>query len=64
MLVLTRKSHEGMMIGEDIEVRVLAIDYDRKQVRIGISAPDGVRILRDELVERYQRDKMKEAWEQ
>ena len=49
------------MIGEDIEVRVLGIDYDRKQVKIGISAPDGVRILRDELVGRYQVDKMQEV---
>ncbi len=46
------------MIGDDIEVRVLGIDYDRKQVRIGISAPDGVRILRDELVWRCRDQKI------
>ena len=37
MLVLTRKSNQSIMIGDDIEVSVLAIMGEK--VRIGIQAP-------------------------
>lgn len=48
MLVLSRKIGEKILIGSDIVVTVTAIDRDR--VKIGIEAPDQVRILRSELV--------------
>lgn len=47
MLVLTRKVDQGFVIAGNIHVRVLGVD--RGRVKIGISAPKGVRILRDEL---------------
>ena len=37
MLVLTRKSNQSIMIGDDIEVSVLSIMGEK--VRIGIQAP-------------------------
>ena len=37
MLVLTRKSNQSVMIGDDIEVTVLSIIGEK--VRIGIQAP-------------------------
>ena len=37
MLVLTRKSNQSIMIGDDIEVSVLSIMGEK--VRIGIEAP-------------------------
>jgi carbon storage regulator len=47
MLVLTRKTKEGIMIGDDIEVRVLA--NDGRKVRIGVSAPADVPVHRTEI---------------
>ena len=47
MLVLSRKSSQQIMIGPDIQITIVKID--RNQVRIGIQAPAGVPILRQEL---------------
>jgi carbon storage regulator len=47
MLVLTRKVGEKLIIGDDIEVTVLEVRG--KHVRIGICAPDSVKIVRAEL---------------
>lgn len=52
MLILTRKVDQGIVIAGNIHVRVLGVDRDR--VKIGISAPLEVTILRDELLERDQ----------
>lgn len=48
MLVLTRKPDERILIGDDIVITVLDIRGDG--VRIGIDAPRGVRIQREEVV--------------
>jgi carbon storage regulator len=47
MLVLTRKVHESILIRNDIVVQVLGVD--RGRVKIGVSAPHDVTILRQEL---------------
>jgi carbon storage regulator CsrA len=47
MLVLTRRQGESIKIGEDIRITVLQ-SLGRK-VRIGIEAPDNVKIVRNEL---------------
>ncbi|QDT32863.1 carbon storage regulator [Thalassoglobus polymorphus] len=47
MLVVARKQHEFIQIGEDIVVKV--IKTSRGSVKIGIDAPGGMRILRGEL---------------
>lgn len=48
MLVLTRKPHERILIGNDIMVTVVAIQG--RNVRIGIEAPGHVPIFRDEVL--------------
>ena len=48
MLILQRKAGESLVIGEDITVRVVSVDGTR--VRLAISAPEDVSILRSELV--------------
>lgn len=50
MLVLTRKLGERVFIGEDIAVVV--VDVDRGKVRLGIEAPRGVAIFREEVLRR------------
>jgi carbon storage regulator len=47
MLVLTRKSNQSIMIGDDVEVSVLAVMGEK--VRIGISAPRDVPVFRKEV---------------
>jgi carbon storage regulator len=47
VLVLTRKSSQSIMIGDNIEVSVLAVAGDK--VRIGIDAPRAVPVLRREV---------------
>lgn len=47
MLILQRRAGESLVIGEDITVSVVSIDGVR--VRLAISAPDHVPILRSEL---------------
>ncbi|MGJ4845427.1 MULTISPECIES: carbon storage regulator CsrA [unclassified Leifsonia] len=48
MLVLTRKVGERVLIGDDIVVTIL--DARGDGIRIGIDAPRGVRIQRDEVI--------------
>ncbi len=47
MLVLTRKSKQSIMIGDDIEVSVLAVMGDK--VRLGIEAPRSIPVFRTEV---------------
>lgn len=49
MLILTRRVGENILIGDSITATVLAVKGH--QVRIGISAPPEVRVLREELVD-------------
>ena len=48
MLILQRKAGESLLIGEDISVAVVSVDGGR--VRLAISAPSSIPILRSELV--------------
>jgi carbon storage regulator len=47
MLILSRKKKEVLRIGEDILLTVIDIQGD--QVRLGITAPREVQVLRQEL---------------
>lgn len=47
MLVLTRKPNESIMINDEIEITIVAIDGD--QVKLGINAPKSVDIHRKEV---------------
>lgn len=47
MLVLTRKINQSIMIGDDVEVSVLAVSRDK--IRLGISAPREVPVFRKEV---------------
>ena len=49
MLVLSRKAGETINLGEGVKVSVIRLEGGR--VRLGIEAPENVRILRGELDE-------------
>ena len=55
MLVLTRKSNQSIMIGDDIEISVLSVMGDK--VRIGIQAPRSVPVYRREVYVAIQRER-------
>jgi carbon storage regulator len=56
MLVLTRKSNQSIMIGDDIEVSVLAIMGEK--VRIGIQAPRDIPVFRKEVYLEIQQERL------
>ena len=47
MLVLTRKLRQSIMVGDDVEISVLAVTGDK--VRLGISAPRTIPVFRKEI---------------
>ena len=57
MLVLTRKTNQSIMIGDEIEVSVLAIMGEK--VRIGIEAPRSVPVFRKEVYLEIRQDSAK-----
>lgn len=52
MLILSRKVDQGIRIGDEIEISVTKIEGD--SVKIGISAPRSISILRREILEEMQ----------
>lgn len=58
MLILTRKTDEKIVIGEDIVISILELRGD--QVRIGINAPKAVKVFRQEVFDAI-RDENKAA---
>ncbi len=47
MLILTRKEEESIIIDDNIEVKVLAVDNGR--VKLGIEAPESIPVHREEV---------------
>lgn len=54
MLILTRRTGETIMVGDDITVTVL--DIKSNQVRIGIAAPRQVSVHREEVYRRIKEE--------
>lgn len=59
MLVLMRKKNEAIRIGDDITVTVVKVHGDK--VRLGIDAPEDVKVHRQEVYESIQRQIEQEA---
>lgn len=54
MLVLTRRSGERIVIGDDITITVLKVNG---KVRLGIDAPDSIRVDREEIHDLRKRER-------
>ena len=54
MLVLTRKTNQSIMIGDEVEISVLAVIGEK--VRIGIEAPRAVPVFRKEVYVEIQEE--------
>jgi len=59
LLVLTRKSNQSIMIGDEIEISVLSVMGEK--VRIGIQAPRDVPVFRKEVYLEIQRERQQPA---
>ena len=54
MLVLSRRLDESLLIDKHIKITVL--DIKGGQVRLGITAPQSIKVHREEVFDRIQRD--------
>jgi carbon storage regulator len=59
MLVLARKVNEKIIIGDDIEITIVAVSGEN--VRLGIKAPSEVKILRSEVYEEVRKQNLEAA---
>ena len=62
MLVLTRRSNQSIMIGDDVEITILAVSGEK--VRVGIAAPTDVPVYRKEVFLRIAAEEGAEPAEQ
>jgi carbon storage regulator len=56
MLILTRKTGETIVIGDNVTVTVLGVKGN--QVRLGINAPREVSVHREEIYERIRKEQL------
>jgi carbon storage regulator len=54
MLILSRKTNESIMIGDQIEISIVDIRGD--QVKVGIKAPKAVKVYRQEVYQAIQQE--------
>lgn len=59
MLVISRKKGESLLIGDDIEITVVKLDDN--SVKLSISAPKSVTILRKELYKEVEQENKNSA---
>jgi carbon storage regulator len=60
MLVLTRRINQSIMIGDDVEITVLAVSGEK--VRIGIEAPQEIPVFRQEVYQRIAAENAESEW--
>ena len=60
MLVLSRRPGESITIGDDIVITVVAVSGG--QIRLGISAPRNVQVLREEIYKEMQEENRAAAY--
>ncbi|NLV22461.1 MAG: carbon storage regulator CsrA [Syntrophomonadaceae bacterium] len=56
MLVLTRKVDEGIVIGDNIKIRVIAVEGNK--VKLGVVAEKDIPIIREEILESVKNENL------
>lgn len=64
MLILTRKSKEAIVIGDNKDIKITVLNIRGNQVQLGIEAPKSVSVHREEIFERIQANNQEEITEQ
>jgi carbon storage regulator len=59
LLILTRKTGEAIIVGDDIQITVLEIRG--KQIRLGIDAPEDIQVFREEVYRRVKGENLQAA---
>lgn len=57
MLVLSRKIEESIMVGDDIEIKIIAVHGDT--VKLGITAPKMIPVHRKEIYEEIKKENLR-----
>jgi carbon storage regulator len=58
MLILTRRTGETIMIGDNVTVTILGAKAN--QARVGVNAPKDIAVHREEIYERIRQEKLRE----
>ena len=61
MLILTRRTQEAIVIGDNKEIKITVLNIRGGQVQFGIDAPKNVPVHREEVYDRIQSNTTKEA---
>ncbi len=54
MLVLTRKKNQKIMIGDNVEITI--VEIKNEQIKIGVAAPDHIKVFRKEVYDAIQEE--------
>ncbi|WP_024466467.1 carbon storage regulator CsrA [Treponema pedis] len=54
MLILSRKTNQKILIGDNIELTIIEIRGD--QVKIGVNAPPSIKVFREEIYQEIQNE--------
>lgn len=54
MLILSRKTNQKILIGDNIELTIIEIRGD--QVKVGVNAPAAVKVFREEVYQEIQNE--------
>ena len=61
MLILTRRISENLIIGEGAgQITIMVTEVNGGQVRLGVTAPKGITIFREEIYKRIQASKQEQ----
>lgn len=57
MLILTRKPGESVVIGKDAGVKIVVLNVNSNQVKLGFEADPSIVVNREEIHKRIQRER-------
>lgn len=59
MLILTRKTGESLLVGDDVEITVLSVRGS--QVKLGVNAPKDIAVHRQEIYQKIKDTKLQQS---